>query len=276
MRALGGFHEVFDGGFARAGHRLLFRAAFGGAVFLFPFGVLFNVTDLLPAGFAWSASVVILLYGVAVLLSEFRAAPPPRAAAEFAAIALCLFLVEYLGVTTGFPFGSYVYTGALQPLVWGVPVVMAVAWYTTVVCTRRMAGWLLRSAGARPSAVAALAALLTVALDVVLEPMASDTRQYWIWSGGPVPWQNYAAWFLLSFAAVHVLENRAVRREAPDTRVAATAAAVYSMQTVLFSLSNLAHGHAAETAAGLALAGAAVLISGALARLFPASEVRVP
>src|SRR5689334_14519765 len=38
------------------------------------------------------------------------------------------FAVEALGVATGFPFGTYVYSGQLGPKLLGVPLIIPLAW----------------------------------------------------------------------------------------------------------------------------------------------------
>lgn len=121
----------------------------------------------------------------------------PRVARRWGAIVLAAALaVETLGACTGFPFGSYAYTDRFGPLLGVVPLTIPLAWHVVVTnalfLVRR-----LRPHLARPIE-AALAGLLCTLYDFILEPFATTVKHYWNWSGGVIPLQNYAAWFVLS------------------------------------------------------------------------------
>lgn len=120
--------------------------------------------------------------------------------------------VEALGVATGFPFGSYAYSGRLDPAVAGVPLVIPLAWtmmgYPALVLARAVtARWW-------PGTLVGAGAL--AAWDLYLDPqMVSEG--YWSWSsGGPhligtIPVTNYLAWLgiaWLMMAAVWQLTGR--------------------------------------------------------------------
>lgn len=47
-----------------------------------------------------------------------------------AVILMASWFIEYWGVTTGFPFGDYRYTGILAPHIGGVPLAIMFAWFT--------------------------------------------------------------------------------------------------------------------------------------------------
>jgi putative membrane protein len=130
------------------------------------------------------------------------------------------FGAELLGVRTGFPFGEYTYTDALQPQLLGVPVVVPLAWvmmaYPCLLLGRRLA-----RAGARRSrrpAPSSLVAVLTGGLalaswDIFLDPQMVDAG-FWTWAhpepglpGVPgVPLTNYAGWVLVSLVLMAALE----------------------------------------------------------------------
>ena len=84
----------------------------------------------LTSGSARDAVTVatVLLVAAAVHLHAWTAYGP-RVTAVLAAVTVAGgFAVETLGVHSGFPFGSYRYTGGLGPSVFGVPLVVAFAW----------------------------------------------------------------------------------------------------------------------------------------------------
>jgi len=125
------------------------------------------------------------------------------AAALVATATLGGFAVEAIGVATGFPFGTYDYSGQLGPKVLGVPLIIPLAWTWMA-----WPAWLaaIRLATGRPARVLIAAAGLA-AWDLFLDPQMV-AEGYWTWDsptpalpGVPgVPIGNYLGW--LGFAAV--------------------------------------------------------------------------
>ena len=111
------------------------------------------------------------------------------------------FAVEAVGVATGFPFGTYDYSGQLGPRLLGVPLIIPLAWTWMA-----WPAWLAATRLARrPPARIALAALGLAAWDLFLDPQMV-AEGYWTWRdpapalpGVPgVPVGNYLGW--LGFA----------------------------------------------------------------------------
>ena len=192
-RMVGHIRSLLEGGFADRNAAQVYRLSLRALWFFFPFGIPFVAFGLLPSRFSWTGSLVIGLYALTTLGSELRARSPARPILAFALLSAALFAVEYVGVTTGVPFGTYSYTDVLGGLVAGVPVAMALAWYVTVVSTWRIAQRLAGGPAGRSAVrVALLSGALTVILDVALEPMAAMITRYWVWEGDAVPAANYA------------------------------------------------------------------------------------
>lgn len=104
--------------------------------------------------------------------------------------------LEIAGVATGMVFGEYEYGLGLGQKLLGVPLVIGLNWVIIVYGfaeTMRAANWSLLSAVLLVPAGA-------VFFDIVLEPVAMSSLDYWTWSGSRVPLQNYVAWGLISFA----------------------------------------------------------------------------
>lgn len=97
-------------------------------------------------------------------------------------------LVESVGVGTGFPFGQYEYTGALGPRLFGVPLVVPLAWTWLAWPAWLAAGKLVRGWVRIPVGAVALAAW-----DLFLDPQMVAAG-YWQWAGGPIPLTNYLGW----------------------------------------------------------------------------------
>lgn len=104
------------------------------------------------------------------------------------------FLVEWIGVKTGWIFGDYTYKFGLGPHIWDVPPIMGVNWFllvygTSIISLRfTQKTWL--NAG--------IAASLMVFYDLFLEP-AAIRYSFWKWGPDYIPLQNYLAWWVLGF-----------------------------------------------------------------------------
>ncbi|HEU4346819.1 MAG TPA: carotenoid biosynthesis protein [Actinoplanes sp.] len=118
------------------------------------------------------------------------------------------FAVEAVGVATGFPFGSYAYSGELGPKLLGVPLIIPLAWTWMAWPAWLAATRLSRSRGARIG----LAAAGLAAWDLFLDPQMV-AEGYWTWldpapalPGVPgVPIGNYLGWLGFALALMTAL-----------------------------------------------------------------------
>jgi putative membrane protein len=116
--------------------------------------------------------------------------------------------VEVVGVRTGWPFGHYSYTDALGATIWGVPIVVPLAWgmfaYPALLVGRRLSrrfAWI-------------LAGVALASWDLFLDPqmVAAD---HWRWTdlsltlhGIPdVPASNFAGWLAVSLVMMALLDR---------------------------------------------------------------------
>jgi putative membrane protein len=154
-------------------------------------------------GQEWAASFFLFLTGLILLV----AAPSRRHLARLLLIALVGFTLEAAGVHYGFIFGSYRYTGLLQPQLWGVPLAMASAWMALVAYTRQM---LARERWPLWGKIVVGAVWLTV-IDLVIDPLAANRLGYWVWPVPGfyygIPLHNFAGW-LTSGLLINALLGR--------------------------------------------------------------------
>lgn len=140
-------------------------------------------------------------------------------------------LVEWLGYTTGVPFGAYRYL-APGPQLLGVPLLVPLGWFTFSVV-----GLALAPAGTKRW----LAPLALVAWDVGLDPLMV-TQGFWAFESGVyygVPLSNFVGWFVAGAALVTVLgwlEPRLLRDTSGEMR------AVFWAQAFLISVGLLFYG----------------------------------
>jgi bisanhydrobacterioruberin hydratase len=104
------------------------------------------------------------------------------------------FSIEALGVHTGVIFGQYRYGVTLGWKVIDIPLVIGANWLTLIYSAGIVANHWHRSSMVK----ALLAAWVVVGLDVLIEPVAIRL-DFWQWAGNTVPFQNYAAWYIVAF-----------------------------------------------------------------------------
>ena len=107
-------------------------------------------------------------------------------------VALLGFFVEVLGVKTELIFGSYHYGQSLGYKVLSVPLLIGINWSMLLYCTAQLSKF-------KNNILNALfGAVLMVGLDFFIEQNAAKF-DFWHWKLGVIPFQNYIAWFSISF-----------------------------------------------------------------------------
>ena len=140
-------------------------------------------------------------------------------------------LVEWVGHTTGVPFGAYGYT-APGPQLLGVPLLVPLGWFAFTLIGIELSP---------PGTKRWLAPLALVAWDVGLDPLMVS-QGFWRFDGGAyygIPLSNFVGWFVAGAALVTLLgwlEPRLLERSSPDLRV------VFWAQAFLISVGLLFFG----------------------------------
>ena len=193
-----------------------------------------------PADARWAAPVFLLLAGSIALITASRA----NLGGLMAAAGIG-FIAECIGVRYGFPFGRYVYTGTLQPLLLGVPLVMAGAWMILFAYVKQM---LLPLKLSRPAEMI-IAGVWMVAMDLLIDPLAANQLGYWRWIDAGayygVPASNFLGWFVVSVMIFGIIRQR------PQTD--SWARSVGLSVLLFFTVIAVAHRLALVASAGLAL-----------------------
>ncbi|MFC0003316.1 carotenoid biosynthesis protein [Micromonospora siamensis] len=170
-------------------------------------------------------TVATVVLGWLLSVSHALLTRGPRTAAALVAVATGGgFAIEALGVATGFPFGSYDYSGQLGPKLAGVPLIIPLAWTWMA-----WPAWLtaVRLTTARTARIG-LAAVGLAAWDLFLDPQMV-AEGHWRWRdatpalpGLPgIPVSNYLGWLLfavLLMAALRPLAGPAVDQTGPADR----------------------------------------------------------
>jgi putative membrane protein len=135
--------------------------------------------------------------------------------------------IELTGVATGDIFGDYYYGKTLGLTLIGIPVIIGVNWFILTYCTavaldRMKAGRYIKIL---------LGSFLLVGIDWLIEPVAMHL-DFWQWSGGEVPMQNYIGWFFISLVFLTLIFHTRTELRNP------MAIFVLVLQIVFFAISN--------------------------------------
>jgi putative membrane protein len=157
---------------------------------------------------------LFVLFGVLVMRLPLIAGVAPlvgrKAGAALVALAAYAYGIEYVGATTGWPYGAFEYTVPLGPMIADtIPVALPVFFFPLVLNAYLLTLLLLSDrADSMPVRVGATIAAV-LATDLVLDPgaVAVTFWQYECAATGScayygVPWSNYAGWVLSATVAV--------------------------------------------------------------------------
>lgn len=224
-------------------------------LFIYVFAVPMLVFDLVPGWGTGMGGFLLGLQGSIMALWLVRSAGTGGLAAAIMIGGLS-FVVEYIGVTTGQPFGAYRYTSILGPKLAGaVPWPIPFAWLLVVPAALGLAAQRVRSWW-----VAVAAALLALGLDLLIEPVAAYVVHYWEWQApGPyygVPTANFLAWGATALVLVALTLALTRRQPVWTWHYQWLPALLYSLNLLQFWLVNLRYGYGAACIVGLGLLAA--------------------
>jgi bisanhydrobacterioruberin hydratase len=141
-------------------------------------------------------------------------------------IAACVsigFLVEVIGVNTGYLFGSYSYGTVLGTTWKQVPLIIGINWFIVMYCCGSAMYQLLQRIAAAVAGEAIPnkwlqkvsliidSATLAVVYDWLIEPVAVKLG-FWQWKSGEIPLYNYACWFFVSLLLMLLFHNLPLAR----------------------------------------------------------------
>ncbi len=118
-------------------------------------------------------------------------------------IFLFSFLIEMIGTNTGLIFGKYSYGDTLGIKLWDTPLMIGVNWFLLVIGVGSALSYLRIKNKLFSASIGA--SILTL-LDFFIEPVAIKF-DYWLWYSGDIPFQNYLAWWVLSFTFILIFNR---------------------------------------------------------------------
>jgi bisanhydrobacterioruberin hydratase len=237
---------------------------------MFPVGTVGMALHLLPRHYQWTTSVYLGVQAALTFLVLWASTTPMRALAITIGIALGATTIEFIGLATGVPFGTYYYSYRLEPfVVSNVPLAIVFAWYilvvNCVVLSRTSAVRRHKSPTGMAMQIAA-GGIFILGIDIMLEPFASFINRYWTWSDAAVPLQNYAAWWAVGtifIAFTHwMITAGTVGDRDPSANIGAAHVSwlpelILGLTILQCSVINVLNGYWIETLTGLGLCAAA-------------------
>lgn len=103
------------------------------------------------------------------------------------------FILEVIGVKTGMIFGAYNYGSTLGTKFFDVPLIIGFNWVIVILGSISVSKLITNNFFLS----AIISAFIALIFDLILEPIAIRLN-YWNWSEGIIPIQNYFAWFIIA------------------------------------------------------------------------------
>ncbi len=159
---------------------------------IFFVGIIGHLYDPLRNLMLLLTPATLLLTGVIVLFYSYRTSA--NNLLVWAAFTYIItFILEVIGVKTGLIFGEYNYGSTLGIKLFDVPLIIGFNWVFVILgsisISRLMTGNIFLSS--------IISAFIAFIFDLILEPIAIKL-DYWSWSEGIIPIQNYLAWFVIA------------------------------------------------------------------------------
>ncbi len=178
-------------------------------------------------GSSWPEGLLVVLALATTLTSLTRSLPGQNVLLGALGIVLAAGAVQALGALTGIPFGPFVYEKRFGPqlfdvVAWPVPLI----WVVVLLNARGVARLILRPwrmSRVYGFWVIGVSVLLTILLDLGLEPFGSQVMGYWTWKPTKIssdwygtPWVNFLGWavsslLILVFVTPALINKRPVQ-----------------------------------------------------------------
>lgn len=170
----------------------------------FVIGCVLLLTHALPQSLQWANGMYLLLAGAMAFVAVASQTSIKNAAHIAIIVAVISYGAEWIGVHTGWWFGTYTYSDAFPPRIGSVPLAIPFAWLAIVAMS---SAWIPK---VRRVSFANTVATLAVGFDLLLDPVAV-ARQFWQWHAVGdvawygVPWTNFVSWFVTAWVIAFVV-----------------------------------------------------------------------
>lgn len=164
-------------------------------------GIVLLSFDLIPSYLEWANVVFLMLAGVIggiYFIKTFGAAI--GLTISLLVVGLSIF-AEHLGVEYGLLFGDYYYTSDFGPQLLGVPIAIGFAWLMVIAGSHAIS--IVLTGTNQFISYTLIGSLMAVLIDLIIDPVAFEVKQYWIWNAESfyynIPISNFIGWFVVAF-----------------------------------------------------------------------------
>ncbi|TMW73694.1 carotenoid biosynthesis protein [Alteribacter natronophilus] len=173
-------------------------------IFWYICGVILLSFDLVPPWLEWANVVFLITAGILAMLYFYRVYGRITGLALITVVFVLSMALESLGVATGLFFGEYEYRTDFGPKIAGVPITIGFAWVMVIATSHVLIKPAAQLLGRLSSIMyPLLGAFTATSMDLIIDPVAYDVKEYWVWLEGGfyygIPFSNFAGWFVLSF-----------------------------------------------------------------------------
>ncbi|MCX7878866.1 MAG: carotenoid biosynthesis protein, partial [Ignavibacteria bacterium] len=205
---------------------------------MFPVGLVIMLNSYTE--YLWTTSLFISIQALVTLILLITQYGVSSALLCFGACSFFSFIIEYIGLSSGFPFGKYSYSGILQPMLAGVPIAIVFAWFVLVVNSLLSLGNL---HSVKFYITVFLSSVMVMSVDLMLEPFASFINRFWIWENEEIPLQNFISWFISSLilsSIVLLLIRKRIKNTQPKY-IRNSSITILTLNILNFVILNLVH-----------------------------------
>ncbi|PYZ98521.1 hypothetical protein CR205_08020 [Alteribacter lacisalsi] len=219
-------------------------------IFWYICGVFLLSFDLVPPWLEWANVVFLITAGFLAMLFFYRTYGKILGLVLIGGIFILSMALESFGVATGLFFGNYEYRTDFGPKMIGVPVTIGFAWVMVIATSHVLMKPVTNATGKFAIIVyPVLGAFTATAMDLIIDPVAYDVKEYWVWLEGGfyygIPFSNYAGWFILSFILhliVFILTKRHKGWQTDSSEWSFRMAWLYGMMTAMFMAVAVVNG----------------------------------
>jgi len=217
-------------------------------------GFIIMTSEELRGKYIWTTTVFLSIQFVTLLLYMVLNYKLKGLIVIIPAMLVTGYLIEYMGVKTGYPFGEYLYTDKLQPQLFNVPIAISLSWIIVVVSSFLI---VFSDNGKNLFIKVIYSSLIVLGLDLMLEPFAVFINSFWVWKAGFVPLQNYVSWFIIaiifSTLLYFALRKKSIKAEKNSLIINYIPYIILLINVIQFSVINLMNTYLIPTLSGLIL-----------------------
>ncbi|TXC90795.1 carotenoid biosynthesis protein [Metabacillus litoralis] len=207
-------------------------------------GIILLTFDLIPPALEWANVVFLILSGLIGGIYFIKSFGINLGLSLSLIIVFFSIFAEHIGVEYGLLFGDYYYTSDFGPKLIGVPIAIGFAWLMVIAGSHAISSVITKKQQFIPYTI--IASLLAVLIDLVIDPVAYEVKNYWVWNAESfyynIPMSNFIGWFIVAFILHSVIYLLSLKAKRTITIWHSRIVTVYFLVLAMFLLLSLFNG----------------------------------